>query len=135
LFSPKALDRHRKDLYYENWDFVVQQQLGHDFVGQIAYIGGEGHHLFTRYTINLINPVTGKRPLAGFGSFGLKTNDGNNNFNSLQASLQRRFVRGLLFQANYSYGHGITDSSIGSGESVAFQNMSCRACDRSSSNI
>src|SRR5215469_11645452 len=27
LFSPKAIDRHRKDLYYENWDFVVQQQL------------------------------------------------------------------------------------------------------------
>jgi outer membrane receptor protein involved in Fe transport len=135
LYSPKAIDRHRKDLYYENWDFVVQQDLGHDFSGQLAYIGGEGHHLFTRYTINLINPVTGARPLAGFGSFGLKTNDSNNNFNSLQASLQRRFVRGLLFQANYTWGHGIGDGSIGSGESVAFQNQSCRACDRSSTSI
>jgi hypothetical protein len=28
----EALDRHRKDLYYENWDFVVQQQLPNDFV-------------------------------------------------------------------------------------------------------
>jgi hypothetical protein len=33
------------------------------------------------------------------------------------------------------WSHGITDASIGSGESVAFQNMSCRACDRSSSSI
>lgn len=135
LFSPKAIDRHRKDLYYEQWDFVVQQQLGHDFVGTVSYIGGEGHHLFTRYTINLIDPTTGKRPLAGFGSFGLKTNDGNNNFNTMQASVQRRFQRGFLFQMNYMWSHGITDSSIGSGESVAFQNMSCRACDRSSTNI
>src|SRR5262249_27596967 len=46
-----------------------------------------------------------------------------------------RFVRGLLFQANYMWSHGITDSSIGSGESVAIQDMACRACDRSSTNI
>jgi hypothetical protein len=135
LFAPKAIDRHRKDLYYENWDFVIQQQLPKDFVAQIGYVGGSGHHLFTRYTINLLDPVTGKRPLAAFSSFGLKANDGNNNFNALQASLQRRFVRGLLLQANYAWAHGITDSSIGSGESVAFQNQSCRACDRSSSSV
>ncbi len=135
LFSPKAIDRHRKDLYYENWDFVVQQQLPKDWLFQVGYTGGVGHHLFSKYTVNLINPVTGKRPLAGFGSFGLKTNDGNNNFNALQASINRRFTHGFLFQMNYMWSHGITDSSIGSGESVAFQNQSCRACDRSSSNI
>ena len=135
LFSPKAIDRHRKDLSYNNWDFVVQQELGHDFVGQVSYIGGQGHHLFDKYTVNLINPATGTRPLAGFGSFGLKSNDGNNNFNTLQASLQRRFIRGLLFQMNYMWSHGIADASIGSGESVGFQDMACRACDRSNSSI
>jgi hypothetical protein len=135
LFSPKAIDRHRKDLYYENWDFVVQQQLPGDFVAQLGYVGGAGHHLFTRYTINLINPVTGLRPLPNFSSFGLKANDGNNNFNALQASLQRRFVRGLLFQANYMWSHGITDASTGAGETIAFENQACRACDRSSTNI
>ena len=45
LFSPKSLDRHRKDLYYENWDFVVQHQFAHDLVAQVSYIGGEGHNL------------------------------------------------------------------------------------------
>ena len=135
LYSPKAIDRHRKDLYYENWDFVIQQQLPRDWLFQIGYTGGEGHHLFDRATINLINPLTGKRPLAGFGSFGLKENNANNNFNALETSLHRRFTRGLLFQANYMWSHGITDASIGSGESVSFQDQSCRACDRSSSNI
>jgi hypothetical protein len=135
LFSPKAIDRHRKDLYYENWDFMVQQQIGSEFVAQLGYVGGEGHHLFDRYTINLINPLTGTRPLPNFAAFGLKANDGNNNFNTLQASLQRRFVRGLLLQANYMWSHGITDTSIGAGESVAIQDMACRACDRSSSSI
>ena len=135
LFSPKSIDRHRKDLYYENWDFVVQQQLPHDWLFQAGYTGGEGHHLFDRYTTNLINPLTGKRPLAGFSSFGLKANDANNNFNALQVSVNRRFTRGLLYQLNYMWSHGITDASIGSGESVAIQNMACRACDRSNANI
>ena len=85
LYSPKAIDRHRKDLYYQNWDFVVQHQLPKDFTAQLAYIGGEGHQLFSKYTVNLIDPATGTRPLAGFSSYGYKTNDGNNNFNSFQA--------------------------------------------------
>jgi hypothetical protein len=135
LFSPKAIDRHRKDLYYENWDFVVQQQLPRDWMFEVGYTGGEGHHLFDRYTTNLINPLTGKRPLARFSSFGLKANDANNNFNALQVSVNRRFTRGLLYQMNYMWSHGITDASIGSGESVAIQNMACRACDRSRTNI
>ena len=83
----------------------------------------------------MINPLTGTRPLPGFSSFGLKANDGNDNFNALQVSLHRRFVRGLLFETNYMWSHGITDASIGSGENVSIQNMSCRACDRSSTNI
>ena len=135
LFSPKAIDRHRKDLSYNEWDFLIQQQLPQDWLLQVGYTGSEGHHLFDKYTVNLIDPLTGKRPLAGFGSFGLKTNDGNNNFNSLQVSLHRRFVRGLLFQTNYMWSHGIGDASIGSGEAIAIQNMACRACDRSSTNI
>jgi hypothetical protein len=135
LFSPKAIARNRKDLSYNNWDFVVEHELARDFVLQMGYVGSEGHHLFDKYTVNLIDPATGKRPLAGFGSFGLKANDGNNNFNALQASIQRRFRHRLLFQMNYMYSHGIADASIGSGESVAFQDMACRACDRSSTNI
>jgi len=133
LYSPKAIDRHRKDLSYDNWSFAVQQQLPDDFTGQISYVGSTGHHLFTRYSVNLINPLTGTRPLPQFSQFGLKANDGNDNFNALQVSLQRRFVHGFLWQTQYMWSHGITDASIGAGESVSFQNMSCRACDRSSS--
>jgi hypothetical protein len=133
LYGPKAIDRHRKDLSYDNWSFAVEQQLPSDFSGQIAYVGSTGHHLFTRYSINRINPLTGTRPLAQFSQFGLKANDGNDSFNALQVTVQRRFVHGFLWQTQYMWSHGITDASIGAGESVAFQNMSCRACDRSSS--
>ena len=133
LFAPKAIDRHRKDLSYQNWDFLVEQQLPSQFLARIGYVGSVGRHLFTRYQVNLIDPQTGQRPLSQFSQFGLKANDGNNSFNALQLSLERRFSNGLLWQTQYMWSHGITDASIGAGESVAFENQACRACDRSSS--
>ncbi len=135
LFSPKAIARDRKDLSYQNWDFLVEHELPHDFVAQAGYVGGVGRHLFDKYQVNLINPATGTRPLPTFAQFGLKANDGNNNFNALQASIQRRFTHGLLFQANYMWSHSLTDASDGSGTSVGFQNMACRSCDYSDSDL
>ena len=66
LYSPKAIARNRKDLSYNEWDFVVQREVAKDFVAQVGYTGSEGHHLFDKYTVNLINGLTGKRPLAAF---------------------------------------------------------------------
>ncbi len=135
LFTPKAIDRHRKDLSYESWNFLIQQELPGKFMLQTGYQGSEGHHLFTRYTVNLINPATGTRPLSQFSQFGFKANDGNDNFNAWQTSLERRFTNGFLWQTQYMWSHGIADASIGAGESIAFQNQACRACDRSDTNI
>ena len=132
LYTPKAIDRHRKDLSYQNYNLLIQHQLPGKFQLQAGYQGSVGHHLFDRYTVNLINPATGKRPLSQFSSFGFKANDGNDNFNAFQASLERRFTNGFLWQTQYMWSHGITDASIGSGESVSFQDQACRVCDRSS---
>ncbi len=75
LLSPKAIARNRKDLSYQNWDFLVQQQLPGAFQAQVGYVGSVGRHLFDRYQVNLIDPATGKRPLSQFSQFGLKAND------------------------------------------------------------
>jgi len=91
--------------------------------------------LFDRYQVNLIDPATGKRPLAAFSQFGFKANDANNSFNAMQISLQRRFVKGFSWQTQYMWSRGIADGSIGSGTSVSFENMACRVCDRSDSPI
>ena len=131
--SPKGIDRLRRDLYYENWDFMVQRQLPHSFVGQVGYVGSQGHKLFGARATNLIDPVTKLRPLPQFGQFNIKHNDSNSNFNALQASLTRSFTSGWLWQTQYMWSHAITDNSVGAGESVPVQNASCRACDRSNS--
>jgi hypothetical protein len=135
LYSPKAIARDRKDESYDNWDFMIQHEMGRGFVAQVGYVGSKGTHMFDRSTINLLDPVTRLRPLPQFSSFGLKSNTGNDNYNALQAQIHRRFSNGLMLQSNYSWSHGITDASLGAGESVTYQDMGCRACDRSSTNI
>ncbi len=129
--APKAIARDRKDQYYENWDFNVQQKLAANFLIQVGYVGGEGHHLWDKYTTNLLNPVTQQRYNPAFAQFGVKENNSNNNENALQVSLQRRLTNGWFWQSQYAWSHGITDSSAGAGDSAAFQNQACRACDRS----
>jgi hypothetical protein len=135
LYSPKAIARDRKDQYYGNWDFMIQHDMGRGFIAQVGYVGSKGTHMFDRSTTNLLDPVTRLRPLPQFSSFGLKSNTGNDNFNGLQAQIHRRFKDGLMLQSNYMWAHGIADASIGAGESVTYQDMGCRACDRSSTNI
>ena len=129
-FAPKAIDRHRKEMYYENWNFNVQQKLPANFLMQVGYVGGEGHHLWDKITTNLLNSPTYNPKFALFGE---KENESNNNENALQVSLQRRFTNGLFWQSQYMWGHGITDASGGAGDASALQNMNCRACDRSNS--
>jgi hypothetical protein len=133
--SPKGIDRHRTDGYYENWDLMLQRQLPHSFVGEIGYVGSEGHHLFSGRQVNLKDPVTGQRPLPEFGQFQIKYNDSNSNYHALVASLQRSFTSGWLWQTQYVWSHAITDGSVGTGETAQVQNASCRACDRSNSNF
>ena len=115
---------------------MVQQQLPKDFVAQVSYVGDAGHHLFSKYTVNLINPATGKRPLAAFGSFGLKANDGNSDYSGASgvpaapvharpAAADELRVVALLSPTPPS----------ARARAIGFQNMGCRACDRSSSSF
>lgn len=135
--TPRALDRHRRDLYAEEWGFSIQQALPDEFVLQTGYFGTVGHRLFARNYINFCNNTLAERqagictrPLPGVGEVDIKYNDGNSTFNALQISLERHFSSGFLFGANYMWSHSINDGSVGGGESNAPENANCRLCDR-----
>ena len=134
-YSPKVWDSNRRDGYFENWDFTVQRLLPGDFLGQIAYDGSEGHRLFGRLQANLINPLTGTRPLPDFGQYGEKSNIGNSNFHSLQVSLQRHLTSGWLWGTEYMWSHAMADQGFGAGDSTTNENMACLRCDYSDTDI
>ncbi len=123
--TPRALARHHPDAYTEQWSGSIQHALPGDTVVTLTYLGIKGTHLFRRSYTNLINPVTGRRPLPQYPSqIDVKYNEGNSIFHGLQINLNRRFHNGFFIAGNYMYSHALNDGSIGAGESTAAENVS-----------
>ncbi len=127
--TPRSVQRDRKEPESHQWTLSIQRELPGSMVAQVAYVGNVGRNQLTRTYVNTLDPVTRRRPLTAFGQIDEKRFDGITNFNGLQSSLTRSFTKGWLFQAQYMWGHAISDSA-GSGEGGQIQDVSCRACDR-----
>jgi len=97
--------------YYEQWSLNIQRQLGRETVLQIAYVGSHGLHLPRAGEANPFEPTLGHNLNPNFGSTPQIVTDATSNYNSLQASVQRRFVRGLSLQGSYTYSHSIDTAS------------------------
>jgi hypothetical protein len=139
FFSPKAWDPGRHDGYFEDWSLSVQRIFPHSFLGKIAYQGSEGHHLFSAVRFNRCEDSTGLtnciRPIPTFGEFNQKGNNGNSNFHSLQASVERPLTSGWLWGTQYMWSHDLSDVGFGAGEYPHIQNYSCIRCSYSSTDI
>ncbi len=94
--------------YTETWNFNIQQGLGKNMMLQVGYVGNRGLHVSPYQQINNIDPVTGLRPYAPkFSSINNFFNGGHSNYNSLQATLRKRFSRGVTFNVNYTWAHAL----------------------------
>ena len=102
----------------QQFNLQVQQQFGATVL-TVGYVGNIGQHLpETINDINVPRPFdpavsSGARPLAAqlsnLGQVGWLQSEGVSNYNALQTSLQRRFSRGLAFDANYTWGKALSD--------------------------
>ncbi|MEI9814100.1 MAG: hypothetical protein WDO18_16295 [Acidobacteriota bacterium] len=97
----------------------------------VAYVGSQGRNLFLRSWTNGITGVT-TNPTTGAGNallqFGpqfaqvdYKTSGGNDHYDSLQTTLNRRFSKGLTAGFQWTYGHSIGTTG-GSNEAQTTQN-------------
>ncbi|MCS7023601.1 MAG: TonB-dependent receptor [Bryobacteraceae bacterium] len=115
----------------------IQQDIGRGTVVNIAYVGNVGRHLQQSRNINLVpygarflpqnadpsNPSTPLndnffRPFPGWGTITYNEFAGTSNYNSLQATLNRRFNRGLSMGIAYTWSKTMTYSDT-DGEGVA----------------
>ncbi len=103
----------------------VQQQFWGGAVLQVAYVGSQGRNLFLRSITNKVTGVTMNATTGAgtavrefgtrFGEIDYKTTGGNDNYNSLQTTLNRRYSKGLTLGAQWTYAHSIGNSG-GSNE-------------------
>ena len=114
----------------QQFNLQVEKQFGANVL-TIGYVGNIGQHLpETINDINVPKPFdpatsTGARPLSGLlpnlAGVGYLQSEGISNYNALQTSFQRRFSKGLAFDANYTWGKAMSDitgfSAEGGGRS------------------
>jgi hypothetical protein len=120
------------------WNLTIQHQLGNDMTLQIGYVGQKGTHLMVPFDyaqrVSLPNsscatpPCTAPSPFfaqnptlytvlgnpaqngEGATVSGTKSN-GNMEYNSLQAVLQKQMTHGLQYQVSYTFSKCMSDST------------------------
>ena len=123
----------------DEWNLTIQHQLGRNTTLQLGYVGQKGTHLMVPYDFGqrvlnsdgttsnspffaknlalysaLGNPANGTDPATGVNEgatiSGTRSN-GNMEYNSLQAVLQKQMSRGLQGQVAYTYSKCMSDST------------------------
>ena len=100
------------------WNAGVQRELGWNMMGEVAYVGTRGTHLFRSYNINVPDPGPGpvqqRRPYYAIAptitTINMRDGDGSSWYDALQLKLDKRFSHG--FQALVSYTHSKTKDNI-----------------------
>lgn len=105
----------------QQWNFTLEEQLPANTVLSVGYVGQHGAHLvvpmpyFQRQLLpsGQTQPspyLSGNPQLAKIAQISGTESNGNQRYDSLQASLRRRMSAGLEYQLSYTWSHGMSDA-------------------------
>lgn len=129
--DPKSIDLRRIRLRAVNpdsvmpevdqWNFGIQRTLPADMVLTMDYVGTKGTHLSILRNPNFV--LGGSRPYSQWGDIQRRENAANSSYNGLNATLEKRFSRGLSLRAAYTWSKSIdvAGNPLTSGGSNAVQ--------------
>ena len=116
----------------QTYSLGVERELTPGTALSVSYVGTRGTHLDRARDINQPFPISGFdfdprlntrsipteqiRPYLGFAAISQTETTASSTYHALQATLQRRMSKGLLFESSYTWSRTITDAS-GFGES------------------
>jgi hypothetical protein len=110
VFPPNvnSLDILNQQPSVQSWSFTVQREVAAHTSFEIGYSGTRGTHLPGGIQLNQADPArTGnanlRRPFLGYGTISYNENSALAKYHGLEASLVRRFSRGVSFEASYTW--------------------------------
>lgn len=109
LPSVSGYDPNRHDNYAHQWNFTLEWKLAENTAVTTAYVGNHALNLRRSENINLLNPATGARPIAGFSNINIEMNNGQGIYDAFQINLKQRLTHGLQGGFSYAWGHSIDD--------------------------
>lgn len=106
--------------YVQQWNVGVERQVAFNIALKASYVGSKGTHLERRYDGNYGLPSTvaitnARRRFANFAAIQLQESTARSSYHSAQFSAEKRFSRGFLFLAGYTYAKSIDDTSSWTG--------------------
>lgn len=113
---PKKFNRG----YIQSWNFTIQKELPFGLAGQVGYVATHSTRQLAPIDLNagqIIGAGADGKPYYTQWGRDAQTLElraiGTGHYDSLQASLQRHFTKGLALTMNYTFGKGInvTDNS------------------------
>jgi hypothetical protein len=103
------------------WNLEVQRELGTNMVGQLSYVASHVKNLSFPVNINQVpenklgpNDSPADRPYPVYQSINGDTFNAISNYNSLQASIEKRLTSGISFEFNYVWSHFMDEQSSSS---------------------
>jgi len=145
IFAPQGVQPNAKTPTVQQWNFTIEQQLSHDTVLRVGYVGEFGYHGFVSVDPNAIPPqicsnaagcsaggtgsvaslvpqgaqyVPGPHatlPNPNLGAGFFWYTEGNSSYNALQVDVIHRFSNGLQFRANYTWSKDLDINSALTG--------------------
>ena len=116
-----TVDPHEGTPYYQQWNLGVEQQISNSTKIEVTYVGEKGTHLPRRINANQAalgtDPIQERRPYPQFGDILSSTNVTSSNYNSLQASIEKRLSGGLSFASSFVHSNGF-DYATDPGEAA-----------------
>jgi Carboxypeptidase regulatory-like domain/TonB dependent receptor len=102
------------------WNLRAQRQIGNNVVASLGYVATHGHNLPFQVDINQVpqNLLSandqGSRPFPQFGSLNTSGTPANenavSNYNSLQATIDKRMSQGFTVSFSYVWSHFLSDN-------------------------
>ncbi|HXG91920.1 MAG TPA: carboxypeptidase regulatory-like domain-containing protein [Blastocatellia bacterium] len=122
--APSAVDPEFDNAYVQSYNLNIQRQITPSLAVMIGYFGSKGTHL--RISRNLNQLRNGVRPFptisassailpgAAVGNIAQVISGANSNYNALWITANKRFSRGLQFNASYTWSKSLDYNSLNS---------------------
>ncbi|MDX2180951.1 MAG: TonB-dependent receptor [Bryobacteraceae bacterium] len=124
-YTVRTVDNPVPRGYVQSWNFTVQKQMKWGFVGQVGYVATRATSPIGSLNVNAGQvPGTGQNSRPFFQRFGrtadvsARTSWGTGMYDSMQATLERRFAAGLQLNVAYTWSKSISYISDNDGPQV-----------------
>jgi outer membrane receptor protein involved in Fe transport len=119
--APTSIDKNFDNSYVQSWNLNIQREVKGGIALSVGYYGSKGTHL--QITRNLNQLINGVRPIprlsasssispnTGLTNITQRESGGNSNYNALWLTANKRFARGLTFNASYTFSKSIDYNS------------------------